>query len=225
MRWPPSRLKNSRRRRGDSPTAQRRRLGRTVFVSTRSIAAPVRPSRVRWLPTFNLLIRKSSFDQAGGFDEGLATCEDCDLSYRLTALGHLIYDPDAKAAHHGESQTLGELFRREAWRSQGNLRVALTRLSDWRNWASLAAPPTVVGAFLGAILTGALALLGYPALWKWSLALLAISLLSFFTLLARVVRAVPPRTIPLVMVVFAVFVAGRAAGLVLSVPRVARRTP
>ena len=73
---------------------------------------------VRWVPTYNLLVRRSAFEAVGGFDESLATCEDCDLGYKLAHLGPQILDRRTTFSHDGDLRTLGELFRREAWRLQ-----------------------------------------------------------------------------------------------------------
>lgn len=206
------------------PSSESGWVERSLFLLGQS-TAPHRPSPVRWLATFNLLVRKSAFDQVGGFDESLVSCEDSELSYRLTEIGQMIYDPDAKSAHHGESRTLGEIFQREAWRSQGNFRVAVKRFSDWRNWASLAYPPVMIGIAFAAIITGALAMRGNPALWKWTVSLSAIFMLAIATLTPRLVRTVPLSRLPQVLAVYAAYLGGRAAGLFFSIPRVSRRAP
>jgi hypothetical protein len=170
-------------------------------------------------------VRKRAFDQVGGFDESLVSCEDSELSYRLTEIGQMIYDPEAKSAHHGESRTLGEIFQREAWRSQGNFRVAIKRFSDWRNWMSLAYPPFVIGVALAALVTGVVAMGRDPALWKWVVLLLAIFTMSIAALTPRLIRTVPLSRLPQVLAVYAAYLGGRAAGLFLSIPRVSRKSP
>jgi len=186
-------------------------------------SAPSQPTAVRWLASFNILIRKAAFDRVGGFDDRLASCEDCELSYRLAESGQLIYDPRVESVHHGESKSLSELFRREAWRSHGNIRVALGRIGDWRNWASLALPPVLVGCLAAAIITAALALFGRSGWWPWSAGLLALATALSAGVLVRLARRVSLGALPQVVIVYWVFIAGRAAGLLLSMPRVARR--
>ena len=124
-------------------------------------------TQVRWLPTFNLLVRKAAFLTAGGFDERLTTCEDCDLGYRLAELGSLILDSRTRVAHLGESHSLRELFRREAWRTRGNLRLALSRPFDWSNWLSLLFPPGLLGACMLAMGGTAIAALIKQPVWPW----------------------------------------------------------
>lgn len=183
--------------------------------------APQRPAVARWLPGFNLLVRKRDFDDVGGFDEGLVTCEDCDLSYRLATRGKLVVDPEPATAHHGESKTLSQLFHREAWRGQGNLRLAMSRLGDWRNWISLALPVASMIGMAGAVAFAVLAASHRAGFWPFGAACLVLCLLPFGLLLTRVFRRAPAKMLPRIFAVFAVYLAARAMGLFLSAPRVA----
>jgi glycosyltransferase involved in cell wall biosynthesis len=184
-------------------------------------ARPAEPTPVRWLPTFNLLVRRSAFESIGGFDESLSTCEDCDLGYRLAKLGTLIADARTKVVHGGESRSLGELFRREAWRTRGNLRLALSRPFDGLNWLSLLFPPGVVVAWLVAFCGLAAALVaGLPA-WPW-LSASAILAAAVALLVFRKTAATNPLSLSKQMVVFMTYVSGRAAGLLWSFRRMER---
>jgi GT2 family glycosyltransferase len=187
-----------------------------------SARTPQSATLVRWLPTFNLLVRRLAFDDVGGFDEHLVTCEDCDLGYRLATRGRLIFDPSTTVAHHGESQTLAQLFRREAWRSQGNLRLALQQVRDWRNWISLLLPPASLAGLVCAIVLSLAALRVNATLWPYIGACLALFALPFGLVLARVVSRAPTPMLPRILVVFGAYLAARTAGLFLSVPRVGR---
>ena len=80
-----------------------------------------RPGPVEWLPTENLLIRKSAFLGIGGFNEALTTCEDVDFCYRLGARYRIMNDPDIQSTHLGEAPTLARFLRKEAWRGRGNI--------------------------------------------------------------------------------------------------------
>lgn len=77
--------------------------------------------RVEWLPTENLMISKSAFDDVGGFNEHLVTCEDVDFCYRLGRRHAIVSDPSLRSIHLGEAPTLARFFRKEAWRGRGNL--------------------------------------------------------------------------------------------------------
>ncbi|WP_197231256.1 glycosyltransferase [Novipirellula artificiosorum] len=105
----------------DAPWVER------VWVEMIAPSVKASSDRVLWLPAFNLAVRKSVFDDLGGFDESLATCEDSDLSYRLAIRGELRRDNDFSVRHLGESKTIVEFFQREMWRSQGNFRSAWKR--------------------------------------------------------------------------------------------------
>jgi cellulose synthase/poly-beta-1,6-N-acetylglucosamine synthase-like glycosyltransferase len=94
---------------------------------------------VRWLGSGNLAVRRSCFEDVGGFDESLATCEDVDLCSRLRARGYrIVSDSRMASVHHGDPETLGQVFTGELWRGQNNLQVSL------RNRLSLADLPSIV---------------------------------------------------------------------------------
>ena len=76
---------------------------------------------VEWLPTENLVVRRTAFNKIGGFNETLFTCEDVDLCYRLGALYRITNDPDMSSIHLGEAKSLRLFFKKEAWRGSGNL--------------------------------------------------------------------------------------------------------
>jgi GT2 family glycosyltransferase len=158
------------------------------------------------------LVRKAAFESVGGFDEGLVTCEDCELGYKLAPLGRLILDPRTTAAHHGESRTLGELFLREAWRSRGNVRLAVRRPGNVSNWFSMLAPLGLVAGFLIAILGWLAAAFAGGLRWPWAAASLAIALF----VAAAVLHKGRPKSLSAFLklsAVFSTYLAGRAAGL------------
>jgi hypothetical protein len=176
---------------------------------------------VRWLPTYNLLVRRAAFDAVDGFDESLATCEDCDLGYRLANLGTLIVDPRTQVVHSGESRSLGELFRREAWRTRGNVRLALMRPFDGMNWLSLLFPPGALIGLLGATCGLAIALaVGWP-LWPWLMAVVVI-LAAIALLVFRKTMTTHPVLLLKQFLVFTTYLGGRTAGLIWSFQRVER---
>lgn len=63
--------------------------------------APVRPgSRVPYVPTAALVVRRAALEAVGGFDEAMPVGEDVDLVWRLAATGHRArYEPAAGATH------------------------------------------------------------------------------------------------------------------------------
>ena len=101
---------------------------------------------VRWLGSGNLAVRRSCFEEVGGFDESLATCEDVDLCSRLRARGYrIVSDSRMASVHHGDPRTLAQVFTGELWRGQDNLRVSL------RNRLSLADLPSIVLPFVSLV--------------------------------------------------------------------------
>jgi len=58
-------------------------------------------------PTCNVAYKKDVFQEAGGFNEKLVTCDDEELDYRLKEKGYkILYTPDARVLH----------YRRSTWR-------------------------------------------------------------------------------------------------------------
>lgn len=76
---------------------------------------------VRFLPGRNLLLRRDSFEQVGGFPEHLVTCEDYFFTDQMFALGELYYSSNAEYEHLGEDKDYAEMYKKEIWRGQSNL--------------------------------------------------------------------------------------------------------
>lgn len=69
------------------------------FIEFREFSADSPARRVRFLPSCNFAIRRSVFEEAGGFPEVRAS-EDALLAHRLTARGHTIwFDPAVRVRH------------------------------------------------------------------------------------------------------------------------------
>jgi GT2 family glycosyltransferase len=137
---------------------------------------------VDWLPSGNLVVRRSNFEQVGGFDTTLETCEDVDLCQRLRRQGgRLLAIDQLRTVHHGDPRTLRALFLGELWRGRDNARVTL------RGELSLRAAPSLVIPVLN--LTALLALVAGVATWPlggWRFAAAGGSLLALL-LVARAV--------------------------------------
>lgn len=93
-----------------------------------------------WLESMNMFVRREAFEQVGGFNADLVTCEDYDLSLRLQKTGRLIADDRIVAVHHGEAASLGHFFRKEHWRALGNLRGMARHSFKWRELPSVLLP-------------------------------------------------------------------------------------
>jgi len=98
-------------------------------------------AKVDWLPSMNMLVRKKTFAEIGGFNEALTTCEDVDLCYRMRKKGYrIISDRAVRSVHFGEARTVVEFFNKERWRGQSNLRGLRSHSFYWQELPSLALP-------------------------------------------------------------------------------------
>jgi mycofactocin system glycosyltransferase len=79
-----------------------------------------------YLPTCNLLVRRSIYEGVGGLREDLRVGEDVDLCWRLRSTGsYLVYAPEA-IVRHKHRDSLGALLRRRA--QYGTSEATLHRL-------------------------------------------------------------------------------------------------
>jgi hypothetical protein len=96
---------------------------------------------VDWLPSGNLVVRRTWFNSVGGFDTGLDTCEDVDFCRRLRASGgRVVADERIGSVHLGDPATLRALFLGELWRGRDSLRVSLRGPLTPRTMMGLAPP-------------------------------------------------------------------------------------
>ena len=102
---------------------------------------------VGWLESMNFFVKKEDFIRVGGFNPDLVTCEDVDLSYRLSALGRIVADRSIRMIHLGEAATLGQFARKELWRGKDNLRGLFAHGFSLKEAPSLAIP-LYFGCFL-----------------------------------------------------------------------------
>lgn len=124
--------------------------------------ALVRPgSRIGYVPSAALVVRRTALAELGGFDETLRYGEDVDLIWRLVAAGHVVrYQPEA-VVRHAPRATLRAWLRQRydygtsaaplAARHPGQLYCArLPRTTGWR-WLTVAAGhPGLASATVGA---------------------------------------------------------------------------
>lgn len=99
-----------------------RYAARRNFLSQRAhLAHPFRPRAA----AANLLVRRSAFEAAGGFREGLRAAEDTDFCWRLQALGWTLELREDAAVEHVYRTTIREL--RAQWRGYAAGRAWLAR--------------------------------------------------------------------------------------------------
>ncbi|MBS1817555.1 MAG: glycosyltransferase [Acidobacteria bacterium] len=117
-------------------------------------------SETDWLGSGNLAVWRRVFEEIGGFDTQLEACEDVDLCQRIRAAGHrLMSDARLDTIHHGDPETLRDVFKSELWRGRDNLRVSFRSPFSWSNLPSALMPLVdiamlVVG--LGALVAAAM---------------------------------------------------------------------
>lgn len=79
---------------------------------------------VQWLPSANLLMRRTWFSKIGGFDETLRTGEDKDFTMRLAAAGaRLLSVNQSIALHWGYEGSWREWMGKEFWRQGSHLQL------------------------------------------------------------------------------------------------------
>lgn len=73
-----------------------------------------------WLASMNMALRKSIFEEIGGFNTELVTCEDVDFGLRLGQKYKIVNDKSIRAVHLGNAKTLKDLYFKERWRATSN---------------------------------------------------------------------------------------------------------
>jgi glycosyltransferase involved in cell wall biosynthesis len=58
------------------------------------------PEYVDFHGTYNLAVRRSILEEIGGFDEGLETAEDADLTYRISQNYRILFNPRSIVGHY-----------------------------------------------------------------------------------------------------------------------------
>ncbi len=76
----------------------------------------LKKAKAKYLNSGNLIVRKDIFNTLNGFDELLASDEDCDFGERLNAAGYfMLEDPDIRVIHLGNPKSLKAFYMKEAW--------------------------------------------------------------------------------------------------------------
>lgn len=77
-------------------------------------------SRVSYINSGNFVVRKSIFEEVGGFSEALITGEDSELGWRINKVGHcIVNNPAIRSIHLGNPKNLKNFYRKERWRALG----------------------------------------------------------------------------------------------------------
>lgn len=132
-----------------------------------AVPATVRPgSRVPYVPTAALVVRRDALDAVGGFDEALFVGEDVDLVWRLHGAGWAVrYEPAATATHPCRPTLgawIGQRYRygtsAAALAARHGDAVAPLGISGWSAlaWGAVVAGHPAAGAGVAAATTAAL---------------------------------------------------------------------
>jgi glycosyltransferase involved in cell wall biosynthesis len=166
---------------------------------------------VTWLGSGNMAVRRSAFEQVGGFDTSLETCEDVDLCRKLRAHGYrLVAEARMHNVHYGDPRTLRHVFYGEMWRGRDNVRVSLRAPRTVRTLVSAAIPVFNLLA-LAVVVVGLLS----RTAGGWTMAALAaISVLALMSLRASLmIGGAASREFPRAFAVAAAYELGRALAL------------
>ncbi len=72
--------------------------------------------KCRFIPSGNFFIKRSAFEDVGGFSEDLVTCEDADICERLVRLGYdVIYHYEMQSNHLDSPKNLIQFIKKEFW--------------------------------------------------------------------------------------------------------------
>ncbi|MFT5813097.1 MAG: glycosyltransferase involved in cell wall biosynthesis [Psychroserpens sp.] len=114
-------------------------------------------NNVKFLPGANLFLLLKSFHKIGGFPEHLITCEDYFFTDKATKFGTLYKTSDSDFIHLGEDKSYSELFKKEVWRGQSNLKAIEGRKITFRELPSIVIP---VASFVCLLIALGMSLVG-----------------------------------------------------------------
>ena len=165
-----------------------------------------------YVPSGNLMVRRSQFDAIGGFDESLRTSEDCDFCCRACALGLNLAIHDAiSVVHLGSPQTLGAFFKREIWHGTSVLRVFLLHCSRFQNYKPVLFAIYTLLCILTVAATGIIS--AHHGDFTLGLPFVAMLLLPPFALALRSARGGRWQDFPPLFLLFLVYGIARAISL------------
>lgn len=103
------------------------------------------------------VMRRSTFEEVGGFDERLPTGEDTELFYRIRKAGYRFVIPHDTWVYHDPPRSLVALARKSFGYGRGHAtearlgperRMSVLPLHRWYGWLAVVAAPLFMGASL-----------------------------------------------------------------------------
>jgi len=78
--------------------------------------------KVKGISSGNFIMRREVFEEIGGFNENLLTCEDADIGYRLNKKYNLLNDNAIEVIHLREPKSLFDFFKKQIWHGSHNVK-------------------------------------------------------------------------------------------------------
>jgi len=96
--------------------------------------ATAKRGEVSYVPTLDLLVKRSVLFDVGGFDEALETNEDYEFCQRVRAAGFAVVGiPEMGVVHLGTPQSLTAFYKKQRWHGTHVFRVFLRDISAFHN--------------------------------------------------------------------------------------------
>lgn len=96
--------------------------------------ATAKRGEVSYVPTLDLMVRRSVFFDVGGFDESLETNEDYEFCQRVRRAGLVILGiPEIGVVHLGTPQRFAAFYKKQRWHGTHVFRVFLRDISSFPN--------------------------------------------------------------------------------------------
>jgi glycosyltransferase involved in cell wall biosynthesis len=110
-----------------------------------------------FVPSGNMLMRRSTFLRIGGFNENLKTSEDCELCFRAKAAGFTVRTIRKMAVTHWTTpQTLLKFYQKQRWHGTHVLKVFIENIRTLTNFWAVAFSAYIlvcgIGVLIGALL-------------------------------------------------------------------------
>jgi glycosyltransferase involved in cell wall biosynthesis len=162
--------------------------------------------RVTWIASANVWVRKSTFDEIGGFNEAFETCEDADLGYRLSERGELVSNPEIRVQHHREPRTVSEFYRKEVWHGKNSFDGLWSGRLSLSELPSLITP--IIFALSAILFVAGLAVWPFYNVYPAAIGFAGLSLAPWaYTLRAIVSKGQPSRCLHILVIYYIYFIA------------------
>jgi GT2 family glycosyltransferase len=153
-----------------------------IEATWHSLHYPEQPRYVDYINSGNFVVRRTAFEEVGGFSKALITGEDAELGQKLRYSGWKLFEsPSLQVAHLGNPKTIKDFWAKEVWHGLGMFGTCSYKEVD---------KPTLMMFVHAILLLCGLALLGWAMLSKdWRAIFAGTSVLFLVPFLAVVYRA------------------------------------